>query len=160
MKVGYSNQVHVRDEFGRFIADIERAATESVKAAIEEGADLSRSLAPSRRRRDPRTVKLKNSISTQMLSRTSGRWLSDARHTLPIELGAAPHDITADVSFYWTKAGRMWFPYGSPEVWDATGGPGNEIIKHPGNTAQPFLRPAYKVISAKLLSIMSRFYPG
>jgi hypothetical protein len=90
---------------------------------------------------------LKDSISAEMLSRTSGQWKATARHALPQEFGAGPHEITGDVSFFWESEGRMW-------------NPGDNMIHHPGNPAQPYLRPAYKIISGKLLSIMKRFYPG
>lgn len=138
--------VVARNGIGQFVRDVEGAATSTVKDAIEEGADLSRTLAPVGKKPDGRTVKLKDSITTEMLSRTQGRWTSRARHTLAIEKGAAPHEITGDVSFFWEKHWRMWEP-------------GENMIQHPGNAAQPFLKPAYDAVSRRLMSIARRHYP-
>jgi hypothetical protein len=93
-----------------------------------------------------------------MYGRTKGEWGSSARHALAIEHGAAPHDIPANVRFYWDKVGRMWMP---PEVYQrVTGFPGADPIHHPGNAAQPFLRPAYEQVMAGMGARMRRFYPG
>lgn len=146
MEIGVSNRVVHRNGIGQFTRDCSDAAESTVKKAIEEGAQLSRTLAPVGPKEDPRTVHLKDSISTQMFGRTSGEWKSTARHALPIELSAVPHDITGWVSFFWEREGRMWAP-------------GSNIIHHPGNAAQPFLRPAYQVIMGKIMSIARSEYP-
>ena len=160
MDIGVSNKVIVRDEFGQFIADVMGAATKSIQEAVDEGAALSRKLAPSRARKDARTIKLNKSIRSEITSRTSGQWIATARHALPIELGAAPHDLPGNVSFFWEEQGRPWYAYNSPEAFENLGWSGNEIIRHPGNAPQPYLRPAYVKIAAKLLNIMSKHYPG
>lgn len=141
-----SATVNARNGIGQFTRDCEGAATETVKDAIEEGAAMSRALAPKGHKPDPRTVKLTDSITTEMLSRTSGRWTSRARHTLAQEKGAAPHPISGDVSFFWEKHFRMWHP-------------GDNEIQHPGNAAQPFLKPAYDAVSRRLMAIARRHYP-
>ncbi len=147
MGIACSNRVISRNGFGRFIAECDAAATATVKQSIEEGADLSRTMAPVGHKIDPRTVKLKDSISTKMLSSTSGVWTSTARHSLAIEKGASSHTIPGEVSFFWEKHWRMWEP-------------GPNEIHHPGNAAQPFLRPAYEVISHRIMAIARRNYPG
>jgi hypothetical protein len=142
-----SNRIIVRNEMGQFIRDVEGAATETVKEAIEEGAALSRGFAPVGRKPDPRTGKIIDSFFTPVLSRTSGVWGNRARHALYQEKGTAPHEITGDVTFFWEKYWRMWEP-------------GDNMIQHPGNPAHPFLAPAYRIVSRKLLDIAKRHYPG
>jgi hypothetical protein len=144
--IACSNRVVARNGFGQFIRDCEQAAELTAKDAVERGAELSRGFAPVGHKPDPRTVKLKNSIHTRMFSRTSGEWYSEARHALSQEKGAKAHDIPGEVSFFWEKMDRMWTP-------------GSNVINHPGNAAQPFLRPAYKQVSRELSAIARRHYP-
>lgn len=144
--IGLSNQVIARNGFGRFMARTDAAVTRSIEEAIEEGADLSRGFAPTGSKHDPRTVPLRDSISTEMLSSTAGRWRSDARHALAQERGARPHGIPGNVSFWWEAEGRWWVP-------------GENIINHPGHGPQPFLRPAYEIIKRRLISILRRNMP-
>lgn len=145
--VAASTNVHLRNDFGRFISDCETAAGETIKAAVTEGADLSRDMAPVGHKDDPRTIPLAQSIEPVIVSRTSGFWQATARHALPVEFGAGPHDISGNVKFYWEEEGRWWEP-------------GDNTIHHPGNRAQPYLRPAYEIIKQRLPAIMRRFYPG
>lgn len=147
MDIGVSNRVIARNSFGRFIRECEAAGQKTVMEAVELGASLSRSLAPVGPKKDKRTVKLKDSISVKMLSSTSGVWVSSARHTLPIEKGATPHTISGDVTFFWEKHDRMW-------------NPGQNTINHPGNAAQPFLQPAYDIVSKQVIKIADKNYPG
>lgn len=132
---------------GRFIARCEEAATATVKDLIEDGADLSREMAPVGVKDDPRTIPLAQSIETRMLSSTAGVWMATARHALPIELGAARHDITGNVKFWWEREARWWKP-------------GDNIIDHPGNAPQPYLRPAYEIIMARAMQVARKHYPG
>lgn len=147
IRLATTPRVITRNNLGQFARDCERAAGESVKDMIEEGAELSRGFAPTGHKGDPRTVTLKAGMYTKMLSRTQGIWGNMARHALPIETGAAPHEIPGNVSFFWEREGRMWIP-------------GTNIINHPGNAAQPFLRPAYRIIARKSTDIMRRHYPS
>lgn len=150
--------VVARNDIGRFIRECEMAAESTVEDAIEEGARLSRAMAPAGSKPDPRTVPLKESITTRMFGRTRGEWGSSARHALAIEKGAVPHAIPANVRFYWDKLGRMWMP---PETYlRVTGYPGADPIQHPGNAAQPYLRPAYAQVMANIMSIARKNYPG
>lgn len=147
MDVAFSNRVVVRNNLGRFIADCEGAATRTVKRAVEEGEALSKELAPTGVKHDHRTVTLREGMFSEVLSRTSGRWGCAARHALAIELGAGPHPISGRVKFFWEEEGRWWTP-------------GDNTINHPGNAAQPYLRPAYKVIARRAIEIAAEEYPS
>lgn len=146
MEVAVSNRVIARNSIGQFASECSDAAERTVRESIEKGAELSRAMAPVGTKADPRTTKLKDSISSQMLSRTSGEWKATARHALPIELSAGPHDITGWVSFFWEKMGRDWSP-------------GPNTIHHPGNAAQPYLRPAYQIVMGRIMAVARREYP-
>lgn len=147
MDVAFSNRVIARNNMGRFIADCEGAATRTVEKAITQGEALSKTMAPTGTKHDFRTVTLREGMFKEMLGRTSGRWGCAARHALAIELGAGPHPISGRVKFFWDNEGRWWTP-------------GDNVINHPGNDAQPFLRPAYQEIARRLPSIAAEEYPG
>ena len=147
MEIAFSGRVIARDSIGRFIAECERAATESIEDIIKDGESLAKDFAPVGHKADPRTVTLRQGMFHRMLSATSGEFGCRARHALPIELSAVPHEITGQVSFFWDAMGRPWVP-------------GKNMIHHPGNAAQPYLRPAYAIVSGRAISIMRRHYPG
>ncbi len=146
MKIACSNKVVARNGFGRFTEACDEAARRTAQEAVERGAALSRTLAPIGHKVDGRTIPLRDSIFSEMTGATSGRWVSVARHALPTEYGAGPHPITGDVSFFWERERRMWQP-------------GENVIDHPGNPAQPFLRPAYEIVMAQVMDIAKRNYP-
>lgn len=158
MDVGVSNRVIARNGIGRFIAECEAAATRSVEKALDEGVKLSKGFAPVGTKHDKRTPPLHAAFYTTMLGRTSGVWGNFARHALPIEKGAVPHIIRGNpaLSFYWEAAGRWWVPasefYHQPGLAD--------VINHPGNAAQPYLRPAYTIVMRRMMDIMKQEYPG
>lgn len=145
--VATSTRVVMRDNFGRFIRECEEALGATIEEAVTDGADLSRDLAPVGHKEDPRTIPLGESIEPVVVSRTQGFWQATARHALPIEFGAAAHAIPGDVSFFWEREGRWWTP-------------GSNEISHPGNAAQPYLRPAYHVIMRRIMDIARSRYPG
>jgi hypothetical protein len=151
MRYGFSNTVVDRDAFGRFRAALEKSGSDTVRDAIEKGAQYSREEAPIGRKHDKRTVPLRDSIRSQMLDARSGNWYSVARHALPIEYGADPHPIIGDPTFlfYWENKWRWWIPglMGEPDV-----------VAHPGNAAQPFLRPAYQRVMAEVMEMARRNY--
>jgi hypothetical protein len=147
MDVAVSSRVIARNNLGQFIRACQRAATETVEEAIKEGEDLAKGLAPTGHKADPRTVTLRAGMYHRMLSATSGEFGCKARHALPQEFGAVPHDITGQVSFWWDAMGRPWIP-------------GSNTIRHPGNAAQPYLRPAYSAVMARVMSIAAAKYPG
>lgn len=140
--IAFSNRVISRDRRGRFVAAVDRRAAAMVRNMVEDGADLSRDMAPVGAKFDKRTPHLKDSIETRMTSGTAGEWYSTARHALPIEHGGKPHIMRGNpvFRFWWERMNRPWIPglYGEPD-----------IIHHPGNAAQPFLRPAYEVIKRR-----------
>jgi hypothetical protein len=148
-----SNRVVSRNRIGRFISDCEQAAEATARQLVEDGADLSRKMAPVGSRPDSRTIPLAQSIETKMLSRTSGVWRATARHALAQELGAGPHLILGSpyLHFFWESAGRWWVPglMGEPD-----------IINHPGNAPQPYLRPAYEIIMRRAMAVARQKYPG
>lgn len=158
MDVAVSNRVVARNSIGRFIRECEMAAEATVKEMVNEGEKLSKSLAPVGHKADPRTVTLRAGMFSKMLGRTSGIWGNFARHALPIEKGAGPHVIRGNpgLGFFWEAAGRNWIPaavfYHQPGLAD--------LINHPGNAAQPFLRPAYEIIQGRAMAIARKHYPG
>lgn len=145
--IAASNRVVSQNRFGRFIRAIEDGATDTVRDLIEEGANISRALAPVGSKVDRRTIPLAQSIETEMLSSTQGRWKATARHALAQEHGGRPHDIPGDVYFFWEREHRWWEP-------------GDNVIQHPGNAPQPYLQPAFDQIRTRALEIMRRRMPG
>jgi hypothetical protein len=143
--VAVSNRVIARDTFGRFIAQCELAGEEMMHDMAEDGAALSRTLAPKGTKKDPRTPHLRDSI-TASSSGTSAHWEANARHALAQEKGGAPHPQTGWASFFWEKEGRDWEP-------------GPNTISHPGNPAHPYLRPAYEIIMGRWMEYARRYYP-
>jgi hypothetical protein len=148
-----SNRVVVRNNFGRFIADIEGAATATVKEAAEKGESIAQGLAPVGGKVDPRTAPIHASFFTQVISRTSAIWGNTARHALHQEFGTGPHTITGSpyLHFFWQEAGRWWVP--------GLFGP-QDVVNHPGHGEQPYLRPSYRAVSKMLLDIAKKHYPG
>lgn len=147
MDVAVSSRVVARNGIGRFISECEMAATRTVEELVSDGEELSRELAPEGHKKDPRTVTLQEGMFSRMLSATSGEWGCVARHALPVEFGSAAHPQTGDVTFFWENMDRLWSP-------------GRNQIRHPGAGAQPYLRPAYKIISGKAMAVARSKYPG
>lgn len=147
-----SADVIVRDGFGRFIADIEGAATKSIADALDVGQAVAKSQAP------VRTGRLQGSFAAAILSRTSGVFFNTAPYAKYQDQGAGPHTISAYVSFFWEREGRMWL---SPDAYLAmTGYPGADPINHPGNPATHFMDAGYRAIKRAMPGILQRNYPG
>lgn len=147
-----STQVHVRDAMGRFIADIEGAATKAVEQALDAGVASARVQAP------VRSGRLRASFQPVVLSRTSGVFINTAPYAMAQDQGAVPHDISAHVSFFWEKMGRRWM---YPEVYQrVTGFPGADPIHHPGNPATHFMDAGFDAIRRQMPAILKRCYPG
>jgi hypothetical protein len=145
-----SNDVIVRDNMGRFIADIAGAATRSVEDALDEGIAAARVKAPER------TGRLRASFVPAILSRTSGVFTNTAPYAMAQDQGAVRHDMPANVRFFWEREGRMWMP---PETYLAvTGYPGNDPIDHPGNPATRFMDAGYDRIKRRMQAIIRRNY--
>ena len=147
MYLGVSNTVVARNGLGRFIKECEQAAENSVQDLIEEGARTSREIAPVGKKDDPRSPHIKDSITSYMLSRTSGVWVCSARHALAVELGTVRHFQTGDVGFFWDNADRWWSP-------------GENMIDHPATAARPYLKPAYDKVVGDSTETLRRNYPG
>lgn len=147
------NRVVVRNGFGQFISACEAAGQRTADAILEECVEEARQRAPRGPKIDRRTTPLADSFFIKKLSRTSGVFGNFARHALAIEKGARPHPITGSpyLLFYWEEARRMWIPglFGEPDV-----------VNHPGNDAQPYMRPAYRVVMKRAMDIARRHYPG
>lgn len=158
MDLAVSNRVVARNGIGQFLTACERGAEETVKEAVKRGERMSKRMAPEGHKADPRTLPLRAAMYSQMTSRTSGYWANFARHALPVEFGAGPHDIPANVHFFWEKMGRFWMT--PDEYLRRTGFPGADPIHHPGNPAQPYLRPAYEAIMGQIMAIAREKYPG
>lgn len=158
-QVAVSNRVIARSRIGRFIADCEDAGHKTVKEMVQDGAKLSRQMAPLGHKHDARTIPLRQSINWEMISRTAGHWYSTARHALAQELGAGPHIIRGNpsLSFFWEERGRMWIP--AAVFYKPPGSVPVDIINHPGNAPQPYLRPAYEVIMRRWAAIARKHYP-
>lgn len=153
-----SNRVVARNNIGQFIRECEVAAERTIEKAVREGAALSRTFAPVGHKPDLRTIPLKDSIYTKMFGRTSGEWGAAARHALAQEKGAGPHIIAGDpdLSFFWEAKGRRFVP--ASEFYHTPGLV--TIVNHPGNPAHPYLRPAYEIISQRIMAIARGEYPG
>lgn len=145
-QIAISPRVIARNSMGQFISALEAGVEESVREMIGEGARLSREMAPVGKKDDLRGPSLKESIEEQMLSAREGIWFTTARHGLPVEKGAVAHPITGMVNFYWERQQRDWVP-------------GFNFINHPGNRAQPFLRPAYETIMGRALQTTEKHLP-
>ena len=157
-EMAITGTVQARNKFGEYITECEAAATRTVEKAVERGAELSRQFAPIGHKPDLRTIPLAESITTVMFSARSGSWGSGARHALPQEMGATSHPITGFLGFYWEERGKS-FVWDDPEYDNWTEEEG-ATIEHPGNDPQPFLYPAYRIITQKLPGIAAREYPG
>lgn len=147
MDLAISNRVVARNGIGRFLSQCEEAATATVNDAIDRGAKLSKGFAPVGVKADPRTIRLRDSIESEMTGATSGHWYASARHAIPQEKGGSPHFQTGDVSFYWEKKGRSWAP-------------GSNLINHPGNPATHYLKRAYDIVMKQVMDIAREKYPG
>lgn len=132
-----TTEVHLRDNFGAFIAACDAAATRSVQEAMVEGTRVARAMAPSGPARQDygRRPKLKANIWGHMISSRSARIVATPGHALPQEKSAGPHPIP-------NAFGR------------------GITVQHPGNAAQPYLRPALAAIARMLPPVMKRNYPG
>lgn len=143
--VAVSNTVIARSDIGRFISLCEEAGARMMADIANDGANLSRELAPKGVKDDPRTPHLADSIVAESTS-TAARWKATARHALAQELGSIRHPQSGWVHFFWEKEGREWEP-------------GPNIIDHPGNPPHPYLRPAYEAMMARWMVYARRHYP-
>lgn len=152
-----SPRLILRNDLGRFISEVEAGSQRLTSKLVERGAQLSRALAPVGHKHDRRTIPLRDSIGHEMHGRTAGSWFATARHAMAQEKGGRSHIITGDphLSFYWEAAGRRWIPadefYHQPGLVD--------VVNHPGNPAQPYLRPSYEIVMREAMGIAEAVYP-
>lgn len=145
MEVAVSGRVIARNGIGQFIRECEMAGEATVADLVREGKALSLEFAPVGHKPDPRTPTLQGGMYSHSAG-TTGYWGCRARHALAIEYGAGAHLITGRVHFFWEAMGRYWTP-------------GSNMIHHPGNAAQPYLRPAYKIVSGRAMAVARKYYP-
>lgn len=169
-KVEFSARANWDDDFGTFSKRVEAAVEAAVVELVEEGADISRELAPEGNMSSPNTRppgRLKRSIYTYRKSRFVGGWGSDEPHADAVEFGAGSHPIFGNpkLSFRATggkdkrrtqskRTGRFLKQY------DYTGkiiSP--TYVNHPGNEAQPYLRPALEEIKARFVDTIKSYMP-
>ena len=147
------NHVIARNQIGQFADACSAAATASVRDAAERGVQYAKANAPVGPKHDKRTATLQDSFYVEQISRTQVKFGNSARHAMAQEFGARPHEIPGNpfLRFYWEEAGRMWVPglFGD-----------QDIVNHPGNPAQPFMRPAYRRVMQEFMDIVRRHYPG
>lgn len=134
--IEFGIEMHLRDEFGQFMAACDQAATDSVEDAIRAGADISRQLAP------VQTGRLRGDIDSEMISSRSGKWGSGLKYAMPQDQGAGPHPIT----------GNPWLRLQSGRV--------VHKVRHPGNPATRFIERAGDVLMGRINGILERNYPG
>lgn len=138
--------VFMRDDSGRFAERIDRAGEELMERLSDVGADISRELAPVGQKPDPRTKKLKDSITSSHTA-TSAKWQVTARHANIIEEGSDVRpQIPGRVNFYWEAEGRRWVP-------------GDNIIDHPPTAAQPYMHPAWETVMETWDDYAREYYP-
>jgi hypothetical protein len=151
-------EVSYRNNLGQFARAVDRGIAEALNAMAEDGAAMSRRLAPRGTKHDERTLPLAQSITTEETSSRSASWGSSARHALAIERGARAHPIygNPDLSFWWEEKGKWFVPgaeyYRQPGL--------VSVVNHPGNDAQPYLRPAYQAIWARKEEYFQRYCPN
>lgn len=146
-----STEVFVRNNMGRFMADVRGAATQVVEDALDAGVAEARAHAPAR------TGRLRASFVPVILSRTSGLFMNTAPYALYQDEGAGPHPLPANVTFWWDKMGRMWMP---PDVYRrVTGFPGADPINHPGNPGTHFMDAGYRAAVRAAERAVARYYP-
>jgi hypothetical protein len=74
-----------------------------------------------------RTGEMRRTIHHRLLRPLLSHVVVDSDHWQPVEYGAAPHDIVA------SPGSALFWPDAPHPVY---------IVHHPGNAAQPFMRPA------------------
>lgn len=148
-----STRVIVRNDMGRFIADIEGAATKTVEQALEVGVQASRDAAPVGHKHDLRSTPITSSFYKTLESRTRGFYGNFSKHAIFQDQGTGPHTMIGKPTFrfYWENEGRMWIPGLMGDV---------DIINHPGNPAVHFMDTGYRAIRRQISAIMQRCYPG
>jgi hypothetical protein len=117
-------RVDARDHLGQFLAKTHLAAIRTVEETARRSADYARSREP------VKTGALRASTQPVVLGSTTGGVVFGTNHWKYQDRGTHPHEITADVTFWWERQGRQWRPSGRMS---------NQMIHHPGNRAVHFI---------------------
>lgn len=140
-----SPEVRYRSDLGRFLAHCDEAGLAAVQATVEEGEKLAKQLAPSGAFEDDRGPTIRDSIEPVLAGKV-GFVVARARHAMAQEKGARPHQIGTAGQILASEARGF--------------GPRRGPVNHPGNPPQPYMGPMYAILKRKMISIMSRYYPG
>lgn len=134
--VEVSNQIQMRDQWGRYEALLDEAGIRTAEALVEHAANDAADRAPvgPGRKDYGRRPKLNTVVEPVMTSPKVGVIRVAAGHAGAQEHGAEPH----------------WIPNAF--------GLGITVL-HPGNPAQPYIRPAILALKRVALAIAKRYYP-
>lgn len=137
--------------YDEFVERCKLAAFQSVDEMRQIGERRARVYAP------VKTTALRGAMRSRMRSRTEGEVSNAKPYALPQELGASPHPITGFLNFFWEKIGRM-FVWNNPAYnnWNEAEG---ATVRHPGNRAHPYIRPALRYAISQWRRILPRYYP-
>ena len=133
------NDVLARDRLGQFVFHLQEIHARSTEEALVAGTAAAIAAAPKK------TGRMASTIHYTLLNPKEGEVSVGTSHWRYSEFGTAPHLITGDVSFFWTREGRRW-------------NPGKNMISHPGSMSKPFMRIGYEVACDTLKEAMSRNY--
>lgn len=136
MPVEASIRAVYRDDSGRFLSRLHTAERRGMEQTAKEAEAMAYVLAPKRTGTMAATIRSTVGSSGWTVSVGTDHW----QYT---ELGAVPHAITGDVSFFWEREGRMWHP-------------GSNTINHPGTHAVHFMRSTFEAIAPRTLGNISR----
>lgn len=139
-EVKVTNDVYVRDNMGRFaaqVSDINAAATED---ALRVGTQVARDNAPI-----GATGSLVASITYYRETPKKGVISVGTDHWRYMEYGTRPHPIYGWVSFFWEREGRRWTP-------------GHNWIHHPGVEGRFFMAKGLEAARQELIDSMRRRY--
>lgn len=134
-------RVFSRDNFGRFMSELEAAATKTAEEGAVELAAYAKAYAPHK------TGALRDSIHPVMISAREGAAVVGTGHWRHQEFGTAQHWIVGNpkLSFWWAKAG------GRVVV---------SSVDHPGNPSVHFMKRAYESVKPRMMAVARRNYPG
>jgi len=137
MEVNVSNKVLYQDESGRFMADVDGKAGRAVWELTRIMTAMAVNYAPFR------TGELRSSIEGFMTGPLQGEVVARAPHALPQETGAVPHWI-----------GEPGQTLVNP---DASFGPVEAPVFHPGNPATNYMHRAFRMAREIAPDIFARF---
>lgn len=134
--LAFQSTVQYRNRFGRFAALLDAADASMARDMVETTSRLAHEGAPVGPGRDDygRRPKLSSDIQHQMTSATAGVVGVSGPNSASQETGAVPHPI--------------------PNAFGS-----GETVMHPGNSPQPFIRPALTKLQPLLPAMLRKHYP-